>query len=269
MENFKLKGGRYMRKIRFQIVNIIGFGGMIIVNFLANYLPINGKTTGELSAQYPNLFVPAALTFAIWGVIYLLLAFFVIFQAKDLFKKSKDMNIYFINDIGWLFFVSSLANMAWIFAWHYEKVILSLIIMIILLFSLIKIYLNLNIGREKVTKKIKYLVHLPFSVYLGWITVATIANVTAVLVHLGWNGFGISEVFWTVLVIAVATIITLVILSTRGDIFYSLVIIWAFLGIVIKRLSFKPVYYTIVIAAIVGMIIILGAIINRIRNFNN
>jgi len=254
-----------MRKTRFQIVNIIGFAGMVIVNFLANYLPINGKTTGELSAQYPNLFVPAALTFAIWGVIYLLLAFFVIYQAKDLFKKTKDMNTYFINDIGWLFFISSLANMSWIFAWHYEKVVLSLLIMIVLLLSLIKIYLNLNIGRERVKGKVKYLVHVPFSIYLGWITVATIANVTAVLVHLGWNGFGLSEVFWTVLVIAVATIITMITLAKRYDIYYALVVLWAFLGIVIKRLSLQPVYYAVVIAAVLGMIIIIAGIINSIR----
>jgi hypothetical protein len=125
---------------------------------------------------------------------------------KGSFKLKKDP---IVDQIGWWFIVTSVANIAWIFAWHYERIFLSLLIMLVLLASLLKIYLGLGIGETAVSGAKKYLVHLPFSIYLGWITVATIANVTALLVAVEWNRFGLSEVFWTALVIIVATAITL------------------------------------------------------------
>ncbi|MFH1381718.1 MAG: tryptophan-rich sensory protein, partial [Chloroflexota bacterium] len=159
------------------IMNLIGFLGTVVVNGLSNALPLNGKTAGELSDQYPNLFVPAGLTFSIWGIIYILLAIFVIYGRIVAVKKDTQKSS-FIENIGVLFFISCLANMGWIFAWHYEIVPLSVLIMLILLVTLIAIYLRLRIGRSDSSKTEKYLVHLPFSVYLGWITIATIANIT-------------------------------------------------------------------------------------------
>ncbi len=217
-----------------QILNVIAFVVTVVINILANTIPIGGKTTGELSALYPNLFVPAGITFSIWGVIYILLALFVVYQAKDLFKLKKDP---IEGRIGWWFVVASLANIAWIYAWHYEQIFLSLLIMIILLAALMKIYLRLGVGQTAVSGAEKYLVHLPFSIYLGWITVATIANVTSLLVAVEWNRFGLSEVFWTALVIIIATVITLLMLKRRGDVFYGIVVIWAFIGIFIRHIA--------------------------------
>jgi hypothetical protein len=247
------------------ILNLIGFLGTVIVNGLSSALPINGKTAGELSDQYPNLFVPSGLTFSIWGVIYILLAIFVIYGLIVVVRKYTEKSS-FIGNIGVLFFISCLANMGWIFAWHYEVVPLSLVLMLILLATLITIYLRLRIGKSDSYKTEKYLVHLPFSVYLGWITIATIANVTALLVYTNWNTFGLGEPFWTVAVIVVGIGITLSVLLIRKDIFYCLVVDWALLGILLKRLADSTPVQSVIVVTIVGLVLItVGVIIQLIR----
>jgi hypothetical protein len=139
--------------------------------------------------------------------------------------------------------------------------------MLILLLSLIAIYQRLNIGRSAALKSEKYLVHLPFSVYLGWITIATIANATALLVNLNWNRLGLSESFWTIVVIIIGLVISLMILFYRKDIFYSLVVDWALLGILIKRLTVDMVRIQSIITVIsLGLVMIsLGIIVQIIR----
>jgi hypothetical protein len=253
------------RLLFLSILNLIGFLGTVIVNGLANVLPINNKTTGELSDQYPNLFVPSGLTFSIWGVIYILLAIFVIYGLVVAIRKDADKSS-FIDNIGILFFISCLANIGWIFAWHYEILPLSLVLMLILLGSLITVYLKLRIGKSDSTTTEKYLVHLPFSIYLGWITIATIANVTALLVDINWNTFGLGEPFWAVAVIIVGIAITLSVLITRKDIFYSLVVDWALLGILLKRLADSTPVQSVIVTAIVGMVLIsVGIIVQMVR----
>lgn len=242
------------------VLNLAGFTGTIVMNFLANALPLNNKTTGELSDQYPNLFVPAGFTFAIWGIIYLLLAGFSVFQATRAFISGTQKND-FIRQIGPFFFVSSLANMGWIAAWHYELLPLSLLLMLILLSSLLFIYLKLGIGITRVSGPARYLVHLPFSVYLGWITIATIANVTAVLVEARWNGFRMSEQFWAGTMIMTGTFISTLMLFRRSDIFFSIVVIWALFGIAMKRLSDSSEPSKIVFLVSVSGIVILVAIL--------
>ena len=218
------------------ILNLLGFVGTVIVNALANILPINNITTGEVSDLYPNLFTPAGLTFSIWGLIYILLAIFVTYQLLPSVRRDPQ-KAEFIQNIGPFFFISCLANMGWIFAWHYQNIALSLVLMLVLLGSLLTIYLRLHVGTTEVMQAIKYLVHLPFSVYLGWITIATIANVAALLVDMNWGTFGLGQQFWTITVIIVGIGITLGMLFTRKDIYFSLVVDWALLGILLKRLS--------------------------------
>ena len=244
-----------------QIGNIIAVIITIIVNGLANILPIGGKNTAELSDNIPNLFVPAGITFAIWGIIYVLTILFAIYLAKDLFKNEKTTTP-FLEKISYFFILISIANIIWIFLWHYEQVLLSLLAMLILFASLLLMYLRLNIGKEKVSLKERIFIHVPISVYIGWITVATIANVTAVLVTIGWNGFGISEEIWTMLVIIVAAIITILMLIKRKDYAYSAVIIWALIGIYLKRIADDQIYgvqiqiaYTAVIAIVIILIV--------------
>jgi hypothetical protein len=231
-------------------LNLIAFLGTIAVNALANALPIAGRTTGELSDLYPNLFVPAGLTFSIWGLIYLLLAIFAVYQIAAPVAISAG----FLQRIGPLFIVSCAANIGWIFLWHHRRVSASLVLMLVLLASLLAVYLRLGIGVRSAPWSERLLVQLPFSIYLGWITVATIANVTAVLVHIGWNRFGASEELWTVVMLVAAALITIAVLATRNDLFFALVILWAFLGILLKRLAVdSPPSRAIIVTLAVSM----------------
>jgi hypothetical protein len=248
------------------ILNLLGFLGTIIVNALANILPINNITTGAVSDLYPNLFTPAGLTFGIWGLIYVLLAIFVIYQLLPSVRRDTE-KAEFIHRIGPFFFISCLANIGWIFAWHYQNIALSLVLMLILLGCLLLIYLRLDIGTTETPKARRYLVHLPFSVYLGWITIATIANVTALLVDANWGMFGLGEQFWAVAVIIVGIGITLGMLFTRKDIYYCLVVDWALLGILLKRLSDVTVLdQSVVAVTIAGLVVItIGVIVQAAR----
>lgn len=217
-------------------------GLMILMNYLANALPINGKTTGALSAQYPNLFVPAGITFSIWGVIYLLLLVFAILQFRE-------TNGEIIQSIGWLFAFSCLFNGLWIIAWHYEKLPLSLLLMAGLLISLVLI----NI---KISPLPHGLIKAAFGVYLGWICIASIANVTALLVFYNWNGWGISEEIWTIVMITIGMVITFATILKMNNPYIGLAVMWAFLGIILKQQSD---YLSIAIAAFTGIVFV-GAI---------
>jgi len=250
--------GKTRSLIILSILNVLGFLCVVIVNALANAIPINNKTTGQLSDQYPNLFVPAGLTFSIWGLIYLLLAVFCVYSMIIALKTDEKSS--FLNSISILFFLSCMANVGWIFAWHYEILPLSMLLMVLLLACLIAIYLRLSIGKSDASSQEKYLVHLPFSLYLGWITIATIANATALLVAANWDAFGLGEQFWAVAVILIGMAITLIVILQRKDIFFGLVVDWALIGILIKRL-FDPVpYQGIIVTTIAGLILISLAI---------
>ncbi len=222
-----------------RILSVLFFFAMVFMNYLANSLPINGKTTGQLSDAYPNLFVPSGITFSIWGIIYLLLAAYCIAQ---FLPASKN----FSKEINWLFIVSCVFNGLWIVAWHYQKLPVSLLLMIGLLVCLI--FINLQIKDLP-----QGLLKATFGVYLGWICIATIANVTALLVDAGWGGFGLSPQVWTIILIAIGTlIVSLTILKTDNP-FIGLAVAWAFVGIMIKR---SEDYKVIVFAAAVCILVV-------------
>ena len=242
------------------ILCILGFIGMVTVNALANALPINGYNTGELSAFYPNLFVPSGITFSIWGLIYLSLIAYLIYQSTVL-RKADGV---FIEKMGFLFFLTCLANSAWIFAWHYQITLLSLAIMLILLLLLIKITIAINVGIPQGNPSKKWFLHIPFSMYLGWISIATIANVTAVLVDLEWDGAGISEALWAKILIVIGAALALIMLQLRKDIIYSLVVIWAFAGIIIKRTAGgEMLLENISLIAVISIAVILVDILRK------
>jgi hypothetical protein len=235
-----------------QLLNVVAFLATVAMNGLANALPLNGRTTAELSDMYPNLFVPAGYVFAIWGVIYLLLLVFAVYQAS--IKRRREE---FLGRIGYYFALSAVANISWLFLWHYEQVLLSVIPMFVLLGSLIMIYIRLDVGRWERSREDRLLISLPFSVYLGWITVAPIANVTAALVKLNWDGFGLGEATWTVLMIGVAVLLTGIVIYTRTDIGYSLVIAWALGGIYAKQRAIPSIFT----ASLIGIVVILGLLV--------
>lgn len=241
--------------------NAAAFLITIVVNALANTSMLNGKNTGEISDLYPTLVTPAGYVFAIWGLIYILLLVYVVFQA---FPSQKQKA--FQKEVGVLFVLSCVFNVVWLFLWQYGYITLSVLPMFALLATLITTYLRLNIGKSNASLKEKLSVHLPFSVYLGWITVASIADVAAALVSVNWDGFGLSDVTWAILVITVALIITLLVIFTRRDIAYSLVLVWALVGIAVKQSANQSIVTTTEISAIVILIaLVLSILISRLR----
>jgi len=253
--------GKYSQLL---VLNLVGFVLMVIINFLANYLPINGLDTGYISDLYPNLFAPAGFTFAIWGLIYLLLGIFVIYQAKGLLESDKGKNP-FVERIGYWFFISCLLNTAWIFAWHYLQIGLSLVIMLLLLVSLLYIYFRINSLENKREKEGFLFIAPAFSIYTGWITIATVANITVFLVDRGWGRFGLSEVFWMVAVLLVATVIVLAFSLRNKDWLYTLVGIWAFFGIVVERLGAETVSGLVIFTVILCIVLLVGGVFLVIR----
>jgi hypothetical protein len=222
-----------------RFLTVLFFAGTLFLNYLSNALPLNGKTTGDVSNDLPNLFVPAGITFAIWGIIYLLLAVYCVLQFMPEYKDVASK-------INGLFILSCVFNMLWIFAWHYQKLPWSLLLMTGLLVSLI--FINLQL-REVSMGWVK----AAFGIYLGWICIATIANVTALLVNAGWNGFGIQQHIWTIVLIAIGTLIVSLALLKINNPFIGISVVWAFTGIIIKR---SEDYRSIVIAAAVGILVV-------------
>lgn len=214
------------------LLQIIFFAGTIAVNALANALPINGLNTGEVSALYPNLFVPAGFTFSIWGIIYLLLLIYIIVSTMILVKQEKEDSAYMhVSAIAPLFVVSCILNVAWILAWHHLQTVLSLIIMLWLLRTLIGIYMKMQKTRASITGVYFLSLYIPFVVYLAWICVATIANSAALLVNIQWNAFGIEEWIWSCAMIIVAFLLSAGFAFWRGELSFALVIAWACFGI--------------------------------------
>jgi hypothetical protein len=243
-----------------QWINVLAVILTLVVNGLANALPLNGQTTAAISDRFKVYFVPAGYVFSIWGLIYLGLIAFAVYQALPAQRENSRLR-----RIGYLFALSCLANSVWIFLWHYEFFLLTLVAMTALLLLLIAMYLRLGIGHAPVTTLEKWAVNIPFSVYLGWITVATIANVTDVLDYLKWSGWGLSPEGWMVIVLIVAVAIATAVSLTRGDIAYMLVIVWAFVGIAIKHAD-SPVVATTtwVMTALVVLMLVIGARIKTI-----
>jgi benzodiazapine receptor len=249
------------RDITRQLVNVLAIVATIVVNGLANALPLNGLTTGEISDRFKVYFVPAGYVFSIWGVIYLALLAFAVYQALPAQRDNPHLR-----RVGYLFALSCLANIAWLFLWHYEHFELTIVAMLVLLLLLIAIYLRLGTGRTQVPTAERWLVQLPFSLYLGWITVATIANATVLLDYLGWNGWGISPQAWAVIMLVVAGGIASAVSVTRGDVAYMLVIMWAFVGIGVKHVT-APLVATAawVMTVVVGLMLVLGVVLSRQR----
>jgi benzodiazapine receptor len=246
--------------------NIIAFVATVIVNGLAGSTTLlGGVNTAEISDANPTLITPAGYVFSIWGIIYILLGVFVIFQALPS-QEEKE----YTKKIGWLFVLSSIVNIVWIFLWQYQILSASVILIFLLLATLIAIYLRLNIGKSTVSLREKLAVHVPFSVYLGWITIASIANVAVFLVSEKWNGFGINAETWATLIIIVALVITLLVLATRRDIAYGLVIVWALTGIAVKQSGNQSIV-TLTEASAIIVLLALAAVVllSRLKSGHN
>ncbi len=228
---------------------------MIAANVAANALPLNGRNTGEVSDAYSNLFTPAGVTFSIWGVIYLLLGAHVLYQL-GLFRDRPDTaaDTALLNRVGVLFALSSLTNTAWIFAWHYDLIPLSALLLVVILVLLALIVTTVR--RANLSGRRRWFIGVPFSVYFGWSTVAVVANVTVLLVYWKWDGFGIADSDWAVAVILVAMAIGTWVMLRNRDVAYGLVLIWAYIGILVRQTSDLAGRYPMIIAAVVVALLV-------------
>jgi hypothetical protein len=219
-----------------QISVILSVLVTLVVNILANALPLNGQNTGQISDRFNVYFVPAGYVFSIWGLIYIGLIVYSIYQALPSQKQNPRLRA-----TGWWIVLGNLANSAWIFLWHYNQFPLTLVAMVALLSTLIVTYLRMGIMRVKVSRGERLAVHLPFSIYLGWITVATVANITSVLDFLKWNRFGIAPEVWMSIVLAAVLLIAILMNFSRRDAAYAAVLLWALAGISAKHASVPAV----------------------------
>lgn len=241
-------------------INTIAFALMVIVNALANLIPIGGNTTGQVSGAYPNLFTPAPYTFSIWGVIYLLMAVFILYQWEVFDGGTYSALVR--KDIGLWFAVSCVLNIGWIFLWHYQQIGLSTVAIALLLISLMIIQSRLTEAGGSLIKRIT--AKAGFSLYFGWIIAATMANISVWLTKIGWNGFGLSKDFWMVTVSLIGAIIACAVVVFGKKRIAGIAVMWAYAGILVRHLS--PAYYAgshpyVIATIVVGEAIILTAIL--------
>ncbi len=218
------------------LLNLFAFAAVLAVNYLSNSLPLNGKTPAQLSDQYPNLFVPAGLTFAIWGVIYAWLLVWIGYQTAGLFRPKIRAQVEpALQKIGGWFALTCLLNISWLFAWHWEKLLLSVAIMCALMAALWRLNTLAGTGISKTNQLEKWLAHAPFGLYQGWITIALIANVTALLVAHGWQGGDIPEYLWAIFLVLAGTLLANMVVRKTDNVFHGLAVAWALLGIFLQR----------------------------------
>jgi len=253
-----VKRGIFMknRALLTKILVAVSFLVMVAVNTLADLIPIGGVTTREVSDNYLTLITPAPYTFAIWGVIYILLALYTLYTLGMFGGNRASQEL--LTRIGALFAVSSLLNALWIVAWHYELLTLAAALILLILIYLINI--NLTLYKRPLSSREGWFIRLPMAVYFGWITVATLANVASWLVSLGWRGFGISDDKWAAAVLAAGALVGAAATLRLKDAAYGLAVIWGYAGILVHLLSPKGFggEHPLVTAAAVGSIAFLA-----------
>ena len=248
------------------ILNTVSLALLLLISSLAQQNWFSDLNVGEVSSKYETVFAPASITFAIWGLIYASLAAFCVFHIIKAFNddpnEQADTDIM---AIGWLFIVNNVATAAWLIAWVNEMIGLSVLLILIQLVTLILIGVKAHIANPERVLSTKIFTQFPLSIYFAWICVATIANISAFLVSINWDGFGISEIYWTIIMIGVTTMLSLFIIVVRRNFFFGLVILWALYGIALKREQVDEIAFQEVInAAWAGIITIVIAILIRL-----
>jgi len=241
-----------------QFTNALSVILALTVNILASVLPLNGQNTGEISDLFDVYFVPAGYVFAIWFVIYIGWIAFAIFQFIPAQKENPRLR-----NLGYWFALSGILNAVWLFCWHYNIFGLSVLVMLALLGTLIVSYLKLDIGQVKVGSSEKWAVDIPISVYLGWVSVATIANITDWLYFIEWGGFGINPQVWAVIMLAVASAVGAMMAFRLQDAGFLFVFVWAFIGIALKQVETPLVANSAWAATIVALGLAIYSIVQR------
>jgi hypothetical protein len=240
------------------ILNTVFFLLHLLPSQLTQLRLFNDQTIGEVSAKYPALFTPAGITFSIWGIIYLALSAFCIYHIVKAFKEPAlhEANVD-LKRLGFLFMLNNLATGAWTIAWVQERLLLSVVLMLIQLVTLLAIHLRLGIFDAGRSAASRWFTQVPLSLYFGWIIIATVANISAALVGFGWDGFGLSDGLWTTIMIAASTLIVVFVVYTRSNAVVGLVGIWALYGIILKHQRLDVVESPqIITTAWVGMAVV-------------
>jgi hypothetical protein len=239
-----------------QMATLLAIVGGVIVNTLSNFFPVKGLNVGQLSNQLFGsvLIIPANYAFAIWGLIYIGLLAFGIYQSRPNQRQSSELD-----RACWLLVGASIAQIIWIYLFEARLFMLSIIPMLGILLPLIGMYQQLRIGTRPVSRTVQWLVHGPISLYLGWISVATVVNVAIGLYSQNWNGWGVSSIVWTVAMIIVSSAIALAVALQKRDPVFPLVIVWALVAIALRQWSFQVIAGTamglaIALAVLVGVL---------------
>jgi hypothetical protein len=243
-----------------QVLNLTAILAAFGINVLANVAPFNGLTIGEISNTLFRdvLITPANYAFAIWGVIYLGLIAFGVYQVRPEQRQNPSLR-----RMGYLLMLASLAQIAWVFFFQYRLFTLSLVAMLAILLPLIGSYLGLGIGYERVSRVEKWFVHIPLSIYLAWISVATIVNVALTLYNLGWNGWGISAEVWSAIALIAGAAIAATVGIQRADVAFVLVIVWAFVAIAVRQANIPLIAVTAGGLAIALILLLLFNVLRR------
>jgi hypothetical protein len=249
-----------MKKV-LQIANGFFFIITVIINYLSNTGIFNNNTMASVSARYQNLFTPAGYAFSIWGLIYLGVFAFIIYQARSLFQKNTSNEI--VVKTGWWFVLSCIANCSWVLAWLYEYTGLSVLIMLVLLVCLLSIVINAN--KMRTDTSVRAFVVWPFSVYTGWICVALVANIAAWLTKIQWDGLGIAETSWAIIMICVAGAVLLFVALNRAMPGFSLVGVWALVAISVADWNKAPLVAQA--ALVVSIILLISVVLQSIKNY--
>lgn len=237
-----------MKKI-LPIANGVALIVTLIINYLSNTGIFNGQTMASVSARYQNHFTPAGYAFSIWGLIYIGLLAFVIYGGRSLFKNIPNEDNSTLQ-VGWWFVISCIANCLWVVAWLYDYIGLSVVLMLVLLAALIKIIINTHMELEDAPFKKIAFVWWPFCLYSGWITVALIADIAAWLTKIKWDGWGISAITWTIILIIIAGVINLFMTWKRNMREYALVGAWALIAIAVANSNEVPsITWTAIVTA--------------------
>lgn len=241
-----------------QLATIAIFVVTVALNAAANILPINGQETGAISDRFRVLVIPAGYVFSIWGVIYLLLAAFTVDQGRP--SRAGDPTL---RRLGWWPAMIGVLNSIWLVLFHYERFVLTVPVMVALLLALIRINAITFADRRRLIGLHRWTVRLPFSVYLGWITVATIANIAQTLDSLGFDAFGLPPEPVAAAVLLVGLAVALTFVWRFADIAYGAVIVWAYAGIVVKEAGTPIVPWVAGAGALVVALLVLVTLLGR------
>ena len=249
----------YRPRTGLRIIVALTSVGMIAMNALANIVPFFGRGTGEVSALYPTLVTPAGYVFAIWGVIYIGLIVYSIAQFTGHLAEDPLPDL-----LAWPLIISNVANVIWLLLWHSLNIYWTVPFMLALLTSLIVAYLLARAGRpEQPTAREAWTVRVPLGVYLGWVSVATIANIAGALVAASWGGFGIPAAWWGLLVLFVATALAFANLVRVGDCVFAGVFVWALAGIAVATSSASVQLVAGAFAVLIGIGMLVSAFTRR------